>query len=96
MHQEELTPIDICCNAFHIETTFVSTLFEIGLIEIVQLEGADYISNNSLSILERYVHFYYDLDINFEGLEVVAHLLDKMQNLNHEVLLLRNRLARFE
>lgn len=45
-------------------------------------------------VLEKYIHLHYDLDINLEGLDAVAHLLNQIQVLQVEVRQLRNELGR--
>jgi hypothetical protein len=39
------------------------------------------------------VHLHYDLDINIEGIEAISHLLDRVDNLQRELITLKNRLG---
>ncbi len=51
---------------------------------------------NTLQKLEQYTRWHYDLDINIEGIEVIEHLLNRMRNLQDEIISLQNRLRIFE
>lgn len=86
--------VEQCCSYYSIETSFVESLNERGLIELRQEESVVFIGFEELGNLERYVHMHYDLDINMEGLEAIAHLLDRVHVLQHEIKGLRNELGR--
>jgi hypothetical protein len=49
-----------------------------------------------LHILEKIVRLYYDLDINIEGIDAVINLLQRMEDMQHEIVLLKNRLRLYE
>ena len=96
MYNAHLIPaIDFCIH-HNIETSFIGSLSESGLIEIVEIEEVTYIEENQLVQLEKLVRFYYDLGINLEGIETITHLLNRMNNLQDEINLLRNRLRLYE
>ena len=96
MRKEHLiSAIEFCTN-HEIEISFISSLHETGLIEIIQIEETEYIDESQLVQLERIVRFYYDLGINLEGIETINHLLDKMNDLQGEIIALRNRLRLYE
>ncbi|AHF16972.1 chaperone modulator CbpM [Niabella soli] len=86
--------VEQCCSYYSIETSFVRSLNEHGLIELKQEESAVFIGFEELGNLERYMHMHYDLDINMEGLEAIAHLLDRVHALQHEIKGLKNELGR--
>jgi hypothetical protein len=96
MHKEHLiSAIEFCTN-HEIEISFISSLHETGLIEVVQIDETEYIDESQLVQLERIVRFYYDLGINLEGIETINHLLDRMNDLQGEIITLRNRLRLYE
>jgi MerR HTH family regulatory protein len=96
MHNEHLiSAIEFCTN-HEIEISFISSLHETGLIEIIRIEETEYIDESQLVQLERIVRFYYDLGINLEGIETVNHLLDRMNDLQGEIIALKNRLRLYE
>jgi len=96
MQTENLIALDEFCVQHNIEISFISSLQETGLIEITTIEDAWFIDADQLHQLEKFVRFYYDLDINLEGIETINHLLNRVNALQNELILLRNRLALYE
>ena len=84
------------CIHHRIEISFINSLKEYGLIEVVTIEEKLYLSTSQLSRLEMLLRFYYDLDINLEGIETITHLLDRTRQMQEQIVQLRNRLARYE
>ena len=77
MENEKNIMIEECCRYYNIEVSFVHSLSEYGLI--------DFIHPGELSRLEKYMHLNYDLDINIPGIEAIAHLLARVENLQAEI-----------
>jgi hypothetical protein len=96
MRAEKLVAVDIFCANHNIDISFVSSLQQIGLIEITTIEETSFIDLSQLQQLEKIVSFYYDLDINLEGIETINHLLQRIKALQDENILLRNRLRLYE
>jgi len=92
---EQINSISVeqCCSYYSIEVAFIRSLNEHGLIELTQQEEHYFIGFEQLADLEKYMHMHYDLEINMEGLETIAHLLNKVQALQTEVRTLRNALG---
>ncbi|SKD09941.1 MerR HTH family regulatory protein [Chitinophaga ginsengisegetis] len=82
-----------CCTYYKIETTFVQSLNDYGLITLTQTEEEYFIDYDQLADLERFVHLHYDMDINLEGIEAITHLLNRVHDLQHEVKQLRRELG---
>ena len=96
MHKEHLiSAIEFCTN-HDIEISFISSLHETGLIEIVTIEKDEYIDKSQLLQLEKIVRFYYDLGINLEGIETITHLLNRITGMQGEIISLKNRLRLYE
>ena len=89
---EEYIIVEDFCASHNIEISFISSISEMGLIEIQQNQ----IPAAELDRLERIVHFYSDLDINPEGIDTILHLLDRMNEMQEEIRVLRNRLGLYE
>ena len=96
MQTEYLIAIDEFCANHNIEISFVSSLRETGLIEITKVEDVWFIDKDQLQQLEKFVRFYYELDINLEGIETISHLLQRVNALQDEIILLRNKLGLYE
>lgn len=94
--ETDLIIVSEYCQKSHIEPSFIVLLGEEGLIDIQEEEGTEYLLASQLQDLERYVHLYYDLSINVEGIDAIRHLLDRMEVMRTEICRLRNRLRRFE
>ena len=96
MHNDTLIPVQEFCVYHNIEFSLIHTLKESGLIEITNIDDALYIHSSRLSELERIICFYSDLDINMEGIETITHLLKQMNEMQNEIISLRNRLRLYE
>jgi len=96
MQTENLIAIDEFCAKHNIEISFVSSLQQTGLIEITTIEEAWFIDREQLRQLEKFIRFYYELDINLEGIETITHLLQQLIDLQNENIALRNRLGLYE
>jgi chaperone modulatory protein CbpM len=84
------------CAFHHVELSFIQGLHESGLIAISIRDGAILVPAEELPALEKFVRWHYDLAINFEGIEALAHLLQRMDGLQEENRILRNRLRGFD
>ena len=96
MPKEILITVNEFCLNHNIEFSFIRSLHQNGLIKIKIIEENWFISKNQLQQLEKYIRFYYDLDINLEGIETVTHLLQRILVLQEEIKTLQNRLRLYE
>jgi len=96
MQTKNLIAVNEFCINHNIEVSFISSLQETGLIEIAFVEEAAYIDVEQLLQVEKFIRFYYDLDINLEGIETITHLLQRMNAMQDEITLLHNRLSLYE
>jgi chaperone modulatory protein CbpM len=92
MEQEELIPAEDFCLHHNIEYSFISSLENSGLISITSVKSSAYLQSDDLYKLEKFVHLHYDLDINIEGIETINYLLEKMEDLQREIVSLRNKI----
>jgi hypothetical protein len=88
--------IDEFCSSWNIEISFINSLQETGLIEVVIVNGTACFDVSQLQQLEKYIRFYYELDINLEGIETIIHLLRRIDTMHDEINDLRNKLRLFE
>jgi hypothetical protein len=96
MNKGNLIPADEFCASRNIEFSFITTLKKAGLIEVTTVKKTEYIHESHLPDLERIVNLYYDLDINLEGIEAINHLLQRINEMQDEITLLKNRLRLYE
>jgi chaperone modulatory protein CbpM len=96
MNKGNMIPANEFCASHHIEISFINSLQDAGLIEITIIKEAEYIHESQLNELEKIVRLYYEMDINLEGIETVIHLLQRINDMQDEITLLKNRLRLYE
>jgi hypothetical protein len=96
MQTEEMIPASECCIHYHIEPSFIDSLRDAGLIEILIVEEKIFVPTSQLSQLEKLVRLYYELDINLEGIETITYLLQRMNEMQKKIIQLSNRLSMYE
>lgn len=85
--REELVKI------YNIEITFFDSLEEAGLLKTVTENEVKYLLYDELELFERFANWHYDLDVNLPGVEVIHHLLQKIERLTEENRRLIQRLT---
>ena len=99
MENENLISITEFCRYHHIDSDFIQLLEQNGLIETTVVQQTVYVQTDDLGQLEKFVRLHQELNIPAENLDIVSHLLNRMENLQHEINQLKNRLgfyAQFE
>ena len=96
MYSADLIAAGEFCAFHHVELSFIQGLHQSGLIGITVRDGAIMVPAEELPVLEKFVRWHYDLAINFEGIEALAHLLQRLDGLQEENRNLRNRLRGFD
>ncbi|MBE7169784.1 MAG: chaperone modulator CbpM [Williamsia sp.] len=96
METPEMIPVAEFCAIHQIEGGFIDSLQSVGLIEVTMVEDHPFIPAVQLLRLEQLVRMHFDLDINLEGMDAILHLLDRVQNMQAEIRLLKNRLRLYE
>lgn len=96
MTTENMISIYEFCTGHQLETSFVQSLEEQGLIETIVVNEIQYVEINQLSRLEQIVRLNRELNINFEGIDAIHHLLDKMEDMQRQITELKNKLHFFE
>jgi hypothetical protein len=95
-HIDDLIAVNEFCVNHNIEISFLNLLQQNGLIEISTIESKYFVEKEQLPQLEKFVRFYYDLDINLEGIETITYLLQRIENLQNEIIKLKNRLRFYD
>lgn len=93
---EEMVPASEFCMHHNIELSFIDSLNESGLIEIINIEEKTFVPASQLSHLEKLVRLYNEMDINLEGIETITYLLHRLNDMQQQILLLTNRLRMYE
>ena len=93
MENNETIAAEECCSYYNIELSFVQLLDEHGLINLSRTDDKVFISHDELPNLEKYMHLHYELNINLEGLEAISHLLERIHDLQRQMVLLQNKVS---
>ena len=80
------------CTYHEVEYTFISSLSEAGLVELKVVNHTTYIPESELQKLERMIRLHNELEINVAGIEAITHLLERVEQMQEEMRILRNRL----
>jgi chaperone modulatory protein CbpM len=96
MHTDEMIMVNEFCIHHNIDPGFIISLHQSGLIEIKHSEEKLYMPESQLPELEKMVRLYYEMDINLEGIETITYLLNRMNQMQQDILQLNNRLSLFE
>lgn len=92
MEIENLVSLHQFCEFHEIENTLVLALNEHDLIEIFIVDGESYIHTDSIHLLEKIIRLHHDLSINFEGIDVIVQLINKINSLQEELMEMKKRL----
>lgn len=84
------------CIYHNIEPSFIYSLQESGLIEVIVVEEKLFVEESELPQLEKMVRLYHELDINLEGIETITYLLQRMQDMQRQIAALESRLSMYE
>ena len=96
METKDLILIEQFCTHHDIEFSFINSLHEFGLIEVVELNDAKYLANEQLRDVEKMMRLHYELDINLEGIDAISNLLKQIGNLQKELIAAQNKLRLFD
>lgn len=92
MTKKHLIATTDICMYHEVEYTFISALSEAGLVELSVVDKATYIPESELQRLEKMIRMHRELEINLAGIEAIIHLLDRIEHLQEEMRVLKNRL----
>lgn len=81
---------------YPIEISSLYHLNETGIIKILTIENTDYIHHEELPELERIIRIQQELNINFEAMDIVLNLIEKIKELQLENNVLKIRLQNSE
>jgi hypothetical protein len=96
MPNRNLIPLHQVCQHYNVEFSFVESLNEFGLMQIITIEETHYINDDQILPLEKMIRLHFDLEINIEGIEVIANLLTRVDALQEELRITRSRLRFYE
>jgi len=96
METRDLILIEHFCTNHEIDFSFINSLQEFGLIEVIIHDDNKYFAQEQLKEVEKMMRLHYDLDINMEGIYVISHLLKRIDSLQQELKVTQNKLRLYE
>ncbi|HLK28319.1 MAG TPA: chaperone modulator CbpM [Puia sp.] len=96
MPDQDLISVTEFCESHHLQFGFIESLQQYGLIEMTTVEQTSFVHDSELPKLEQFARLHHELDINFEGMEAITHLLQRMDEMHHEIIKLKNKLSLYE
>lgn len=96
MAHENYILITQFCEYSRIEYSFVENLYEYGLIRLETKESAEFIDEEDIPEIERLYRLHQDLGINYEGLDAIKHMLNRIDALEKQLKLLKKRIDLYE
>lgn len=96
MEKDDLIPANEFCQSHHLSVTFIHTLQQFGLLEVTTIEETIYFPASELPQAERIARLHNELGINMEGIDAIKHLLQRVEQMQQEIALLKNKLSLYE
>lgn len=93
MPTEEMIPATEFCIHHNIELSFIYSLNQSGLIEIITVEEKIFLPAGQLGYVEKLARLYYEMDINLEGIETITYLLQRINDMQQQIAELNNKLS---
>jgi len=93
--QTDMIILDEFCASHEVEISFIRSLEDHGLIETIVVNETVCVPVNELSKLEQIIRLR-ELNINPEGIDTIIHLLLRIEKLQNELTILRNKISFYE
>jgi len=96
MNASNLIPIKQFCERYEIEFSFINSLNDYGLIEITYIEKDQFIEIEKIQEVEKLIRLHDELGVNLEGIDIITNLMQKIENLQNEIITIQNKLSIYE
>ena len=96
MNTEKLILLSSLSYHYNLEMEFFINLSEMNRIDIITINKSQYVDEATLYKIEKMIRLHQELNINTEGIDIVFNLLEKINNLQNELILVKNRLRLYE
>ena len=84
------------CSSHQLNFSVLQEMEQYDLVRLTTIEESSFISADQLPEVEKMIRLYVELGINLEGIDVIRHLLSRLESLQHETIHLRNQLKWYE
>ncbi len=96
MQTENFILVNHYCEHTQTPLDFIYSLQEFGFIEIKQIESNVYVEPNDLVEIERISRLQHELGINLEGIDALNHMMQRVNRLENELRIMKERLKIYE
>lgn len=93
---ENLIPAREFVAYYQLDLSFVVALEEQGVLETITIGPEQYLHPDQLAPLERLIRLHRELAVHVEDLDIVLHLLNRLEQAQAQANQLQNRLAFYE
>ncbi len=96
MNTKDLIPIAQFCEIYKIEFSFINSLNDFGLIELTYVDKNEFIALEKIQEIEKIIRLHDDLGVNFEGIDIITNLMQKIDTLQKKLNTIENQLNIYE
>ncbi len=96
MEKEQLILLSHYCQQTRTSLEFIESLQEYGFIQVLLIEEHNYVHPQDIVEIERVNRLQEELGINLEGIDAINHMLQKVNQLEKELKITRDRLRIYE
>lgn len=96
MPAEQLILVSEFCAHHSLDVHFVYLLEQRGTIQTILVEQSVYLPNDQVGRLEKLVRLHRELAVHADDLDIIANLLERLEDVQEQVVRLQNRLAFYE
>ena len=96
MEAKNLISIQQLCVKYEIPQSFLDSLYEFELIEVITTNNTQFVSISQIKNIEKMIRLHYELDINLEGIHAISNLLNRVELLQDKINRLNNKLNFYE
>lgn len=90
--EDNMIAVEQFCLYYKIDISFIESLNEFGLIKIIPVNESRFLYEHQIKEVEKMMRLHYDLDINMAGIDAISHMLKRIDALQQEISVLKNRL----
>lgn len=80
------------CIHYKIPLSFIESLSSFELIELIEVKNSKHLHINDIQRIEKMMRLHYDLNVNFEGLDIINRLTSQINSLQEELNELKNKI----
>ena len=84
------------CNHYDLSQSFFEELLETELVQADYQDNFVTIHRDGLITLEKITRIHHELHINVEGIDVVFNLLERIEQMQEEMMMLRRKVGNWE